>query len=290
MKLEIKVLGALLFGAILIGCEQKKNNTLTSGTPLGAVDERLEEASGLVASHVSPGMLWTLNDSGNPAEVFLIDQHAKIRMVCTLLHCRNRDWEDIAIGAGPVAGKKYIYVADIGDNWAQYELKFIYRFEEPRLATEKNITVNTYDTLILKMPDGRRDAETVLIDPFTNDLYLISKREERVGVYHTPYPFSRDTLKLNKVMTLPYTRIVAGSICSDGTEVLLKDYEKVYFWKRSRGENLAMVLMKKPIELPYEREYRGEAIAWSLGGDEFYTLSEGTSDDSANLFVYPLRK
>jgi len=290
MKLEIKVLGALLFGAILIGCDQKKNNTLASGTPLGAVDERLEEASGLVASHVNPGMLWTLNDSGNPAEVFLIDQHAKIRMVCTLLHCRNRDWEDIAIGAGPVAGKKYIYVADIGDNWAQYELKFIYRFEEPTLGPQTDVMITRFDTLSLRMPDGKRDAETILIDPFTNDLFLISKRENSVGLYTTPYPFSRQVIQLRKVMTLPFTKIVAGSISSDGTEILLKDYEKVYYWKRAVNESLADVFATKPIELPYEREPRGEAIAWSINGNAFYTLSEGMMGRSANLFIYKMKK
>src|SRR5260221_6892711 len=140
------------------------------------------------------------------------------------------------------------------------------------------------------MPDGSRDSETILIDPFDNDLFLISKTEDSVGLYTAHYPFPKDTIVLRKVMTLPFTKIVAGSISQDGTQILLKSYEKVYYWKRSETENLPEVLATKPIELPYDRESQGEAIAWSYKGDEFYTLSEGTMGNAADLFVYKLKR
>lgn len=281
----------LLVASVLIAWVfELEHQPIPEGMPLGLVDHRLEEASGLVASVANSGLLWTINDSGNPPEVFLIDQHAKTKLVCTLSHVRNRDWEDIAIGAGPVKGKNYIYVADIGDNFAQYDFKFIYRFEEPKLTEENEKTITRFDTLVLRMPDGKRDAETILIDPFTNDLYLISKREDSVALYTTPYPFSHDTLTLHKVMTLPYKEIVAGSITRDGKEVLLKDYDRVYYWKRSTRESLPEVLTKKPVLLPYHREHQGEGIAWSPNGTEFYTLSEGTIVRPASLLVYKIKK
>ena len=43
----------------------------------------------------------------------------------------NRDWEDIALGNGPVAGTNYIYLADIGDNSIDSSQYYIYRFAEP---------------------------------------------------------------------------------------------------------------------------------------------------------------
>ncbi len=285
-----RVLFSIVMSLVLLNCESKKPKSLAVVTSLGKVDQRLEEASGLVASIANPGFLWTINDSGNPPEVFLINQQGKTRLVCTLLNGRNRDWEDIAIGAGPDPHKKYIYVADIGDNWAQYELKYIYRFEEPTLHGQKEMTVTQFDTLILKLPDGKRDSETILIDPFTNDLFLISKSEESVALYTTPFPFPKDTIVLRKVTTIPFTKIVAGSISPDGTEVLLKDYDRVYYWKRSPSESLPKVFIKKPIWLPYEREPQGEAIAWSQNGNEYYTLSEGTLGRPANLFVYKIKK
>src|SRR5882672_227953 len=95
---------------LIWNCKPRKRQSFVES--LGRVDQQLEEASGLVGSVANPGFLWTINDSGNPPEIFLIDHQAKTRLVCTLLHARNRDWEDVAIGAGPNAKRKYIYVAD----------------------------------------------------------------------------------------------------------------------------------------------------------------------------------
>ena len=259
-------------------------------TSLGKVDQQLDEASGLVESIANPGFLWTINDSGNAPEVFLIDTHAKTKLICTLFHSHNRDWEDVAIGAGPNVKQKYVYVADIGDNWSQHDLKFIYRFEEPTLTSTNSITITQFDTLILRMPDGRCDAETILIDPFTNDLFLISKSKGSTTLYSTPYPFPKDTITLHKEMALPFSEIVAGSISQDGTQILLKNYDKIYYWKRTSLERLPEVFTRKPIEVPYMREQQGEAIAWSNKRNEFYTLSEGTMGSTGDLIIYKLKE
>src|SRR5579871_1516352 len=78
-------------------------------------DAGLEEASGIAASTHYPNMLWTHNDSGNPNDIFLIDSTGTIRGRWFISNGSNRDWEDICIGPGPVAGVHYIYLGDIGD-------------------------------------------------------------------------------------------------------------------------------------------------------------------------------
>ena len=268
---------------ILIGCD-KSNTLFKKGEPLGKVSKRLEEASGLAAGINNPGYFWTINDSGNPAEVFLIDDHANIKLVCKLLKATNRDWEEIRIGSD--SGKNYLYVADIGDNRAEYDLKFIYRFEEPVLTKAKEIIIENIDTLIITMPDGKRDTESVMIDPLTHDLYILSKREDSVGLYLSRYPFSKDTLVLDKILTMPFHNIVSGDISGDGREVLLKTYDEIYYWKKSGKENISELLTKAPIELPYSREKQGEAITWALDGSGFYTLGESPKDDRARLMFY----
>ncbi len=273
-----------IFALSFLGCTHKHDNaSFAKGYDLGAVEERLHEASGLTASIANPGHLWTVNDSGNPAEVFLIDDHARIKLVCTLQNIENRDWEEIAIGNGPVPGKKYLYVAEIGDNQAIYEYKYFYRFEEPTLKNGAQQIITNFETLVVKLPDGKRDTETVLIDPLSNDLYIISKREENVNVYQERYPYAKDTLRPVKVMTLPYKKIVAGSISPDGQEVLIKNYNQIFYWKRSDGQSLIEVLAKKPVELPYDPEPQGESISWNLDASGFYTLSESPEDKRAQL-------
>ena len=268
----MRTINFILLFAIVTGCSEKPSGD--GHIDLGQVSEQLVEASGLVESTANPHHLWTLNDSDRPSEVYLIDEHAQIKMVCKLSGIKNRDWEDIAIGPGADPSKKYLYVADIGDNNAVYPFKYIYRFEEPSLSNGAGQTVTNVEKIVIKLPDGKRDSETIMIDPTTNDFYLLSKREDSIRVYLSPYPFPFDTIRIKEVARLPLTQIVSGSISNDAQQVLLKNYNFIYYWKRSGEKTLAELLTKKPEELPYDHENQGEAICWNSGGSGFYTLSE----------------
>jgi hypothetical protein len=251
----------------------KDNKPFTFGEPLGAVESRLSEASGLAASISNPGLLWTLNDSGNPAEVFLIDTTAQIKMACRLANIKNRDWEDVVIGPGPDSTKSYLYVADIGDNAAVYPTKILYRFEEP-VFTNATIEITDFDTLYVKLDDGIRDTEAIMIDPLQKGMYLLSKREDSVHFYKVNYPYEGDTLNARYRVKLPYHNINAAEISPDGTEVVIKDYDKIYYWKRPDGGPISKLLQTPPVVLNYKPEQQGESITFSRRGSGFYTLSE----------------
>jgi hypothetical protein len=231
-----------------------------------------------------PGYLWSLNDGENPAEVYLIDTTAQVKLTCKL-PVKNRDWEEVCVGPGPKAGTNYVYVGEIGDNKAVYDMKYVYRFEEPKLGA-KEMQVTLTDTLRIKMSDGERDTEAMMIDPFTKDLYLISKREDSVRVYKVAQPFTKQIMTAKKMATIPYFNIVAGSFSRDGLEILLKDYDHIYYWKRSKDESLEKALLRKPEELPYEREAQGESIAFALNGSGYYTVSETNTGKPSYLRFY----
>lgn len=279
----------IIFALALWSCtaSNKNNKPFAFGIPLGAVESRLFEASGLAASIANPRMLWTVNDSGNPAEVFLIDTTAQIKMVCRLKNVENRDWEDIVIGPGPDSTKNYIYVADIGDNRAVYPTKILYRFEEP-VFTDTTVEIVNFDTLYLKLDDGARDTEAIMIDPLQKGMYLLSKREDSVRFYKVNYPYEGDTLRARYRVTLPYHNINAAEISPDGTEVVIKDYDNIYYWKRPDGGPISKLLQTQPVLLNYEREIQGEAITFSRSGSGFYTLSEteDNKDGHAKLMFY----
>ena len=279
-----RVLFVLIF---LSSCNRGKSDSTLSQSVvvLGSVDSRIGEASGLVASINNPGFFWTINDSGNPAEIFLIDQHAVIRLVCTLANTTNRDWEDISIDKD-VHGKSYLYVADIGDNHSQYKCKMIYRFKEPVLRKDLFRCITQFDTYFFQLSDGKRDAETILIDPKGHDLFIISKRENWVGLYQAPNPLIKDTMIFKKVLLLPFTQIVAGGISPDGKRVLLKNYDKIFLWERAANQSIQQLLLQAPTEVPYQREPQGEAIAWSRDSREFFTLSESEFTRHASLIVH----
>jgi len=272
----------------LIECQQRTipSGPFSWGIPQGSVDRKIEEASGLISSTVNPGMLWTHNDSGNPAEIFLIDSAAKIKMTCTLKGIKNRDWEDITIGPGPKKGKTYIYVGDIGDNLSQYATKLIYRFEEPLFDSETK-EIKEVETLMIQLSDGVRDTEAMMIDPVSNNLFLVSKREDSVRLYQVDYPFAKGMLlTAKKVAVLDLTQIVAANISRNGEEVLMKNYNLVYYWKRKPEQSLIELLQQKPVKLPYDSEAQGESICFAYDEKGYYTLSESSGNRSADLMYY----
>lgn len=260
------------------------------GNPIAELTKKnLEEASGLAASIRNPGCLWTLNDSDNTADIFLIDQKADIKLVCKLRGIKNRDWEDIAVGPGPEEGKSYVYVADIGDNTAQYPVKYIYRFEEPEKPSNDitEIEITAVDCIKFRLEGAQKDTESLLLDPKTKDLYVVTKREKPVSLFQLKYPYSKtDTITASLLTQLPLTYIVGASISSDGQEILLKNYDHIYYWKREGNKTIAEILKDQPQKLLYKPEPQGEAIAWARDGSGFFTVSENVIGKRSYLFFY----
>ena len=235
----------------------------------------INEASGIAASHRNPGILWTHNDSGDSNRIFAFDRHGRHRGIYFLAGVRNRDWEDIAVGPGPEKGQSYIYVAEIGDNSSQNYTKYIYRIPEPQIDTAAAPVISTLtgvETFAFQYPDGNRDAEALLVDPLTQDIYIVSKREERVHVYRAawPQPFSqtgfRPVTLLEFICDLPLRWINAGDISADGTASRLKNPSTVYFWQSDGVSPLEKIIQQPPRILPYLQEPHGEARCWDING------------------------
>ncbi|MGB3850630.1 MAG: hypothetical protein WA958_11730 [Tunicatimonas sp.] len=255
----------------------------------------ITEASGLVASRQNPGALWTHNDSGGDPKVYLIDDRGATQSALLLLGARNRDWEDIAVGPGPEDEETYLYVGDIGDNNARHNVKTVYRFIEPVVSKTGLDTVRKIDVLRFVYPDGPRDAETLLVDPLTKDLYVLSKRDRFVHVYRAAFPQNTetiDTLELLGQLPRPQVgileQLVGGDISPDGMEVLLKSYVQMFYWQRGdNSQTLFELLQTNPQVLPYQPEPQGEAVSFAADGSGYYTLSEEQSNIEPRLYFYP---
>jgi len=282
----------LIVAAILVSCvvKESSNAGFSHGTKLAELKhKKLHEVSGLAASINNPGLFWTHNDSGNGADVFLLDQKAEVKRIYTLQGIDNRDWEDICVGPGPDSTKNYVYVGEIGDNDGSHLLKYIYRFEEPlETPGEDNVMIIDFDTIAFKLPgDERKDTEALLIDPRSKDLYVITKNEEPVSVYQIKYPYStKDTITSDFVGSIPVTKIVAADLTADGGELLMKNYSHIFYWKNAENKSVPELLKERPQEVPYETEPQGEAIAWARDKSGFYTLSERSKGSKSFLYFY----
>jgi len=240
--------------------------------------DEINEASGLAASRRNPDVLWTHNDSGDEARLFALTTDGRHLGVYRIAGVAARDWEDIAVGPGPVEGVSYLYIGDIGDNDAQFDLKYIYRIPEPLVDSNQSpvdTTLAGAEAIAFRYPDGSRDAETLMVDPLTKDIYLVSKRESSVRVYRAPYPQSTsESITLEQVATLNVTLAVGGDISPAGLEILVKTYTNVYYWCRTPAEELWEALTREPVTVPYTPEPQGEAVCWSADGMGYYTVSE----------------
>ena len=272
------------------------SSKFTGPVERGALESTaLNEVSGLAASVKNKGALWVHNDSGGEPKVYLIDTLGKTLGSYVLVGAKNRDWEDIAVGPGPKEGETYVYVGEIGDNDAKYPVKRVYRFVEPT-HTEVNTvdTIQQVDQIQFVYPDGRRDAETLLLDPLTKDLYIISKRDQFSHIYQMAYPQDTsqiDTLEMVGHLSQEVQSILnqptGGDIAVDGLEVLIKSYVQVYYWQRENAQiPIAQLLQTAPEILVYSPEPQGEAIGFAVDKSGYYTLSEQRGGTKPFLYFY----
>jgi len=273
---------------MLIAAYAQKASTDTKAILAGKLpDKDLNEVSGMVASTTHPGIYYVHNDSGDTSRFFAITPEGKLKATYYFkgekIPFGVTDCEDIADGPGPIKGKSYVYLGDIGDNNSSRKYIAIYRFEEP--ANVEGTSTIPATTLFLKYPDGPKDAETLMLDPVDRLLYVVSKRKDSVSIYTTPLVFkANDTVTLTKRASIhftgfpPFKWITAGDISKDGTQILLKNYQDVYYWKRTPGEPVWKVMTGKPSKLYYRGEKQGESIAFTPDGKGYYTTGEGLGE------------
>lgn len=305
----------LALGCALIGACQKVNNfcgvctydtqhaNYSRTEPTGSDEFELVntpvlsailiEASGVVSGRKNPGWVYLHEDSGNRNVVFVYDTLANFVGEIVLVGIQNRDWEDIAIGPGPVAGETYLYVADFGDNSGSRHDVMIHRLPEPVVPQSDEpfkLLVEDFETITYQYPDGPRDAETLMIDPKTADLYVISKRDVMVQLYQLPFPQCTEGLAtICFTGVLPFKTIVGGDISPNGDEILIKDYGRIYHWKGTADGITETMVSTIPHTVAYVPEVQGEAVGWTHNGDGYFTISE-IKRHLADLILYHYRR
>jgi len=252
----------------------------------------LDEASGLAVSSKDAAVLWSHNDSGHPNRLYAVGSKGENLGYFSITGAGSRDYEDICMGYDPENNVDYIYLGDIGDNHAQYNFVVIYRIKEPETTGlfENGvyaIPAENVERFEFTYPDGPRDAETLMFDPWTKDLYVVSKRDFRSIVYRAKYPFDvNKRTELERLAQLPFNWAVAGDISKDGTQIAIKDKHRIYYWTRKQNESVIDALQKKPKLLPYILEPQGESFAWSSDGNGYFTVSEQSGVFPPDLYYY----
>lgn len=261
----------------------------------GKVD--MPEASGLAYSVKNENMIWSHNDSGNPNTIYLIDTtNGEIAARYTITGTSNIDWEDMEIAIDPVTNDSYLYIGDIGDNRELRMNYIIYKFKEPEFKEEhrgQHIQLNPEDFshIMIQYPDGSHDAESLLVDPKTNDIYLVTKRDVLSLLYVLPFPYKTgyNTNTLYKAGTFSFTQASAGTVSLDGTRIAIKNRQEIFYWEHQTDKSLWETLSQTPEKLPYIGEPQGESIAFDIYNN-YFTLSEAWNNQTLPVlyqYLYP---
>ena len=266
----------------------------------------LAEISGLAAGRTNDGVLWAHNDSGDTARVFALGREGGLLATYNLTGAEAVDWEDMAIGPGPDSGVDYLYLADMGDNAAMRPEIVIYRVPEPEVPITTAIAAPAIDLsgverLAFTYPDGPHDAETLLIDPLLEEMFILTKdlQPNTTSIYSASTAVEPgESVTLSMVGQLDMARLqssvvlppdapqlpraipalpTGGDVSRDGDLIALRTYSTVWFWRRSGQSPLINSFNRAPCEGPTQIEEQGEAIAIDPDGRGYITVSEGVN-------------
>ncbi|MEK6546675.1 MAG: hypothetical protein AABZ56_00010 [Bacteroidota bacterium] len=308
-RLQVLIMGLLVWAcqSFYISDSEKTQTRFSSTKDLGILANiEIDEASGMVASHRNPGHYWVINDSKDLNRMFLVNDRGQGKAEFSLLGLHNRDWEAMGRWQNRT-GQTYLYVADIGDNFAQNPTYQVHRFLEPSLHLTDPLrrVIKHTQSLEFILPDGSRDMECMLIDQVSGDLYFISKREDRKRLYQLPAEaFSAKGIQKAKFMqeltfSIPSSEvnllkqlyfITDGNVASSNEEIIVRNYLEIYYWKKQKHESIEDALLRNPRIVPSILEPQGEALAFDGMNKGYATISEIASLSSPAHLYYTAKR
>jgi len=253
-------------------------------------DSALRESSGVARSHRIPGVLYSINDSGNGPEIFALDSTGAALGRWTLPALENRDWE--AIASGPCPTGRCLFIGDLGDNLERRQHVTIYRVAEPEtLAAFRGKPVaraDETDSIRFRYPGGPRDAEAMWVDGDGAPNVVSKGRSGKIALYRVPPRFGAKKVQLaERVQVLPITPqpalgqwVTDAALSPDGRRVAVRTYTMLYIFVVSPSGRL-----ERPTRCGLAGlEPQGEGVTW-LDDRRLFLTSESSKGNPAPVHV-----
>jgi hypothetical protein len=186
---------------------------------------------------------------------------------------KARDIEGIASSVDN-QGRPILWVGDIGDNLDSWESVSIYRVREPKKLGKRSMKAKqfrfTYD-------DRPHNAETILADPETTQLWIVTKQLASGSIYKLPKKLSGTKVNIAENIGSVGGLITDGAVSPSGSGFVLRDYFDAQFFN-----GLPPGIPTEKIALP--PQIQGEAITFSPDGSTVIVASE----DDTRIIGIPL--
>jgi hypothetical protein len=234
---------------------------------LGVVtDERTKELSGL--ADAGPCLL-IIRDSGNPSSLFGLNHDGTVRDEWPLIDsatnepAKNNDWEDMAVGPGPVPGSRYVYIAE--------HSAIAWRCLMPDVRKPGCITPAQKLNFTLAPEDAQTNSETLMIDQTTGDLFKIPRGPDGSSTHKVlwiPDVKLKTSGQFQAIGTIggfdPSMTVTAGDISRDGKMIALLQHQSIHVWVVPDGKSVKDTLVSQPATLvvPFNVESLGEALCF----------------------------
>jgi hypothetical protein len=262
---------------------------------------RLGELSGLAVSRHDGDLYWAINDSGNRPELFALNR-AGVSLGKVRLPFSNYDWE--ALAAFEDGGKRWLLIADTGDNLRRRETHSIYIIEEPDLQGDRNIRLHR--RIDFTYEDGPQNIESVAVSVAERAIYLVSKNAVSPTLYALPLDLARTgsgtavnantssrpiAKVVGQMQPLPFTeddrfieQVLAGrfllgptsmDINAAETLAVVANYRHAYLYRRAPEQSWPQAFMQKPAVITSHRLAQSESVAFGLDDNTLLVGSEG---------------
>jgi hypothetical protein len=249
----------------------------------------LREASAAVMRPGSPGLLWTINDSGNDPVVFAIDTNGTQVGRWRVEGARNIDWE--AAASGPCRANNpahCLYIGDVGDNSAIRRVVTVYRVDAPAIEGPSLVA----ETLTFRYADGAHDVEAMYVMP-NGTMYFITKRplKDPGGRLRPALVFSLPasawdadsvvTAELVDSLSLvpgtgPIRMITDAALAPDGRHLAVRTYTELWLYAMDPESGRVRPDVRPTIcDLSQLEERQGEAVTWLDATGRLLLMSEG---------------
>jgi hypothetical protein len=253
----------------------------------------LTENSAAVMSPDQPGVLFTINDSGNDPLLFAIDTLGRDRGVWPVNDATNVDWESASMGPCGTASPREAhctYIGDTGDNRGHHDTRTIYRVQEPRADSRGDLIAS--ERVVYKYADGPRDVEAMYVAG-NGDMFLITKRGvansagrlRQALVFRLPASVwnSRQVATAMVTDSLPIVpgsallrQITDASLSGDGKHLAVRTYMQVYVFATDPGSGRVNASVRPSVcNIGTLGEAQGEGVTWANNAGRLVFTSEG---------------
>jgi hypothetical protein len=203
----------------------------------------------------------------------------------------NDDWEDIA-SYKDVDGTCYLYIADTGNNKLERPTLVVYRVKEPMVSNsgshsdeKDSLRTDPAQAATFKYQDTPHNAETLMVNPKTGDVYVLTKRLDGPSLVFKFKPdFGSNQVTVAQkvgeisVPSVPNGLLTGGAISPDAKRVFICDYTSGYELTTTSSA-FDDVWKSKPVPVDLGERKHGEAVTFSADGKSVLGTNEGKKSE-----------